>query len=95
MKAWVELAVWVSADEPVTSGDVDRVTETLRVYLESTGGIPRIDHYVRDDMVCITGSSNPGDSPNGELIGELYIRSSIIKALNAAGMEIPEELPLQ
>jgi len=90
MKAWVELAVWVSTEEPVTSGDVDRISETLRVYLESVGGVPRIDHYVRDDTVCITASSNPGN-PNGKLLDKLYMRTSIFKALSAAGMEVPEE----
>jgi len=90
MKSWVELAVWVSTEEPVTLGDIDRLTETLRVYLESIGGVPRIDHYVNNDTVCITASSNPG-TPNGKLVDKLYTRSSILKALDAAGMEIPKE----
>jgi hypothetical protein len=90
MKSWVELTVWVSTEEPVTLGDIDRLTETLLVYLEAIGGIPRIDHYVRDDTVCITASANSG-SPNGRLVDKLYTRSSILKALNAAGMEVPKE----
>jgi hypothetical protein len=90
MKSWVELTVWVSTEEPVTLGDIDRLTETLLVYLEAIGGIPRIDHYVRDDSVCITASANPG-TPNGRLVDKLYTRSSILKALNAAGMEVPKE----
>ena len=94
MKSWVELAVWVSTDEPVTNGDIDRLHETLRVYLASVGGIPRIDHYIRDNTVCITASSNPGNS-NGSLVDKLYIRSSILKALHAAGMDIPKEEPLK
>jgi hypothetical protein len=90
MKSWVELTVWVSTEEPVTLGDIDRLTETLLVYLEAIGGIPRIDHYVRDDTVCITASANPG-TPNGQMVDKLYTRSSILKALNAAGMEVPKE----
>ena len=90
MKSWVELSCWVSTDEPVTLGDIDRLTETLLVYLESVGGIPRIDHYIHGDTVCITASADPGKR-NGKLVDKLYAHSSIRKALTAAGMELPRE----
>lgn len=90
MKAWVELSCWVATDDPVTLGDIDRLTETLRVYLESVGGIPRIDHYIHGDTVCITASSEPG-KPHAKAVDKLYMRSSVLKALNTAGMELPKE----
>ena len=87
MKAHVELTTWIDTTEPVLKGDVDRLTQTYKVYLDACGGLPEMDYTIHGETVCIAGSAIAGKS----LITKApYIKKMILEALSEAGMEVTE-----
>ena len=85
MKAHLELCSWVYLGEPVTKGDVDRLAETFRIYLDSCGGLAEMSYTRHENTVCITAWSKAGKS-EGMIAKLAYIRKTIKDALKAGGM---------
>jgi len=89
VKCHVELAAWIDTTEPVTKGDIDRLAETFKVYLEACKGLPEMDYTIHGNSACITAFSSPGKSQ--ELVTKLlYIKKVITDCLDEAGMKVPE-----
>ena len=87
MKAHVELTCFLDTTDPVSKGELDRLIETFKVYLESVKGLPEMSYIIKGNTACITAYSSPGKS-QGLALKTLYIKKTILDCLEESGMII-------
>jgi hypothetical protein len=85
VKAHVELTCFLDTTDLVSKGELDRLVETFKVYLESVKGLPEMSYIINGNVACITAYSSPGKS-QGLVTKTLYIRKTILDCLEESGM---------
>ena len=89
MRSHIEMVSWIDTTEPLTKGDIDRLTETFKVYLDAIGGVAEMEYTVHGNIVNIAAYSSAGKT-QGTIVKSLYIKKVITDALIAGGMDLPE-----
>ena len=88
MRSFTELTTWIETDDPVTSGDAERLTLTFSTYLTQAGGKPDIKAYLGEGLLCITASAiaEPTAIIRNKKADMEYIRNAVDAALKEAGL---------
>lgn len=90
MKCHIELACYISPEEEISKGEMDRLLQTIGTYLSSCGGVPHVDSIlpeVEGDALCITAYATAG-IPRGKLQDASYVKRQVTAGLKKAGMNL-------